>query len=488
MGNRQTSSKAIETIVIELIRVESQQQPDHLGSVTPWLGVTELFPTPRDHPSHGHMIESEQASRIEVSIRPFWAPRCGAPMRYEAVGRRWHAGVMDQSTAAEAHLRRCADAVLADVPASAMGSGGRPRIWELLGPVQDAATALVAVGALEKETAQRIEDELHRALVGRGVGSPETLEAPKRWDYPPPRASSDPVQLAPRRGYACSADLRLSFGYVRLDYLVVTPEGDDPPGGSMRLVGDLTLAEPLPPPPDPMPPTYRRETVSGRAHRRRRGWTSLRPRLQRTRRRRAQGEFQGDPASSTTAHGHLTPHRSYRRRPAPPRDAGTAADHHDRSSRTSPPAPERWLRAEAEVALFDYLRGRRRHPELDLEICIDALVAVGSVGSDDDVVADVRDLLAVLGGSHPPDNLPLRWKSALASRERDEHRDASAVLAVILPSFGDVTVALEGVQIRRGNATPPLDPALRRLRLEISTETHTCSTDVDLPRSSTRPR
>lgn len=194
------------------------------------------------------------------------------------------------------------------------------------------------------------------------------------------------------------------------------------------------------------------------------------------------------------------------------------------------------------MALFDYLRGRRRHPELDLNICIEALVAVGAVGSDDDVVAHVRNLLAVLGGSHPPDDLPLRWRSVLAGREADEHWDASAVLAVILPRLGDVTVALEGLQIRKGNArlsvemtpydpawhqpggprnitvraiddrggrylarqfssggsehhaeagysfAPPLDPALRRLRLEISTETHTCTAEFDLPGFSTRPR
>ena len=104
------------------------------------------------------------------------------------------------------------------------------------------------------------------------------------------------------------------------------------------------------------------------------------------------------------------------------------------------------------MALFDYLRGRRRDPELDLNICIDALVAVDAVGSHDDVVAELRNLLAVLGGSHPPDDLPWQWKSVLAGREHDEHWDAAAVLAVILPSLGGVTVALEGLQLRRGNA------------------------------------
>jgi len=190
------------------------------------------------------------------------------------------------------------------------------------------------------------------------------------------------------------------------------------------------------------------------------------------------------------------------------------------------------------VALFDYLRGRRRDPELDLNICIDALVAVDAVGSHDDVVAELRNLLAVLGGSHPPDDLPWQWKSVLAGREHDEHWDAAAVLAVILPSLGGVTVALEGLQLRRGNAglrfemtpydvawqppggprnitvravddrggrylarqfsgggsehhaeaeysfAPPLDPALRRLRLEISTETHTCTVEIDLSGST----
>ena len=450
---------------------------------------------------------------------------------------------MDRSRAAEVHLRSRADAVLAGVPASAVGAGGRPRIWELLRPVQDAATALVAVGALEKETAQRIEDELHRALVGRGVGSPETLEAPKRWDYPPGRAPGNPVRLAPRRGYACPADLRLSFGHVRLAYLVVTPEGDGTPGGSMRLVGDLTLAEPLPPPPDPMPSTSHRETVTGRLS----ALVVTDEDGQRYDLVSTGGTGDGRRASftailrpappPTTTSLLIGPTEDGQLLPVPLAPPPTITIGPVEPLQPVPPG-ERWLRAQAEVALFDYLRGRRRDPELDLNICVDALVAVDAVDSHDDVVAEVRNLLAVLDGTHPPDDLPSQWKNVLASRGHDEHWDAAAVLAVILPSLGGVTVALEGLQIRRGNAAlsvemtpydtawyptgeprnitvravdnrggrylarqfwgsgsdhhaeagysfvPPLDPALRRLRLEISTETHTCTAEIDLPRST----
>lgn len=449
---------------------------------------------------------------------------------------------MDRSTAAETYLRRCADAVLADVPASAMGGGGRPRIWELLRPVQDVATAFVAVGALEKETAQGIEDDLHRSLVGRGVGDPDTLQAPKRWAFPASRATGSPVRLAPRRGYGCSADLALSFGRVGLDYLVVTSPEDGPPGGSIRLVGCLTLPEPLPPPPDPKPPGYRREMVIDRLS----ALVVADPDG-----RRYELVSAGGGGDDRTIHFRAT------LRPAPRPTTTSLLFGPTRGGQlvpvalTAPPtitigpvevlppvaAAERWLGAQAENILFDYLRSRRGYPELELNICIEALVAVDEISADDDVVEDVRELMGVLAGSRAAANLPIPWKSALAARDRDEHWNASAVLAVILPPLGDVTVALEGLRIRGGNAglsveitpydstwwspgvprnitvravddnggrylarpfsgggnghraeaeygfVPPLDPALHRFRLEISTETHTCSVEIDLARS-----
>ncbi|MGH9039426.1 MAG: hypothetical protein ACRDZ3_04275 [Acidimicrobiia bacterium] len=405
-------------------------------------------------------------------------------------------------------------------------------------PVHDAATALVGVGALEAAVAGRIEDELHRTLVARGVGDPKSLEAPSRWAAPPPWPPGVPVVLPPRLGYQCSADLRLSFGDVRLRYLVVTPD-DGTGGGSMRLVGDLVLPERLPPPAVPGATGGRRQTMTGLLSALIVADDSGRRYELATAGGGGDGRtfnftavFRPAPSPTTTslrfgpdAAGQLV---SVAFGPSAPTTIGAVEEF------PAVPVSERWLRARAEDALFEYLRGRTSDPDLNLEVCLDALVAVGSGGIGDPIVGEVRELLAVFAGRRLADHLPPAWKNALPGRDPHLDWDTTRVLAVILPPLGGVTVALEALEIRLGHGflslemtpcerswpptrwpdhlklravddhggryiarpfsqcaspdhataeygfAPPLDPALRRLRLDISTATHSCTVDIDV--------